>query len=195
MLRRCLRPETSTGRAAAPAALVRALCTLHPSALICFGVRTSCLESIKESRGGTWNLSGPEEPRGEVTTDGLEVALWILPLYLSTVCLAANDQRSVAELSNADLSLDARLLYVSNSIGDILGYHPEEVVGKSCWEYFHPDEIPFAKAIHGRGVELDKAAVLNYCQIKSKDGTWVGCEYVVICLSGLWCCSLVQSLL
>ena len=77
-----------------------------------------------------------------------------------------------------DLSLDARLLYVSSSITDILGYSPQQVIGKSCWEYFHPDEIPFARAVHGRGVQLDKAAVLNYCQIKNKDGLWVGCECV-----------------
>lgn len=79
---------------------------------------------------------------------------------------------------SSDLSLDARLLYVSSSIVDILGYLPNEVIGKSCWEYFHPDEIPFARAIHGRGVQLDKASVLNYCQIKNRDGQWVGCECV-----------------
>ncbi|KAL8919201.1 MAG: hypothetical protein Q9172_005098 [Xanthocarpia lactea] len=81
-------------------------------------------------------------------------------------------------ISIHDLSLDARLLYTSQSIVDILGYTSQEVVGKSCWEYFHPDEIPFARAIHGRGVQLDKAAVLNYCQIKNKDGRWIGCECV-----------------
>lgn len=81
-------------------------------------------------------------------------------------------------ISIHDLSLDARLLYVSNSIIDILGYSPEEVVGKSCWEYFHPDEMPFARAIHGRGVQLDKAAVLSYCQIKNRYGRWIGCECV-----------------
>ncbi|KAL8798131.1 MAG: hypothetical protein Q9182_006922 [Xanthomendoza sp. 2 TL-2023] len=81
-------------------------------------------------------------------------------------------------ISIHDLTLDARLLYTSQSIVDILGYTSQEVVGKSCWEYFHPDEIPFARAIHGRGVQLDKAAVLNYCQIKNKDGRWVGCECV-----------------
>lgn len=78
----------------------------------------------------------------------------------------------------ADLSLDARLLYVSTSIVDILGYAPHEVIGKSCWEYFHPDEIPFARAVHGRGVKLDKAAVLNYCRIKDRHGRWLGCECV-----------------
>lgn len=77
-----------------------------------------------------------------------------------------------------DLSLDARLLYASSSIVDILGYLPEEVVGRSCWDYFHPDKIPFAQAVHGRGVQLDKAAVLNYCSIKNKNGDWIGCECV-----------------
>ncbi|KAI9781376.1 MAG: hypothetical protein M1835_004299 [Candelina submexicana] len=81
-------------------------------------------------------------------------------------------------ISIHDLSLDARLLYASDSIVDILGYSPQEVVGKSCWEYFHPEEIPFAREVHGRGVRLDKAAVLSYCQIKSKFGYWVGCECV-----------------
>ncbi|KAI9821233.1 MAG: hypothetical protein M1827_003968 [Pycnora praestabilis] len=77
-----------------------------------------------------------------------------------------------------DLSLDARLLYASDSITDILGYAPYEVIGKSCWEYFHPEEIPFARAVHGRGVQLDKAAVLSYCQIKNRWGHWIGCECV-----------------
>lgn len=80
--------------------------------------------------------------------------------------------------STQDLSLDARLLYVSQSIEAILGYVPSEVVGRSCWEYFHPDEIPFAKHIHGRSVQLDKAAVLHYCKIKDKKGRWIGCECV-----------------
>ena len=69
-------------------------------------------------------------------------------------------------------------MYASDSIIDILGYLPDEVVGKSCFEYFHPDEIPFARSVHGRGVELDKAAVLSYCRIRSRDGRWIGCECV-----------------
>ena len=80
--------------------------------------------------------------------------------------------------TSLDLSLDARIRYVSDSVEDILGYTTNEAIGKSCWEYFHPDEIPFARAVHGRGIQLDKAAVLNYAQIKHKDGYWVGCECV-----------------
>ncbi|KIY00665.1 uncharacterized protein Z520_03330 [Fonsecaea multimorphosa CBS 102226] len=77
-----------------------------------------------------------------------------------------------------DLSQDARIRYCSDSVEDILGYFPHEVTGRSCWDYFHPEEIPFARAVHGRGISLDKAAVMNYCRIKHKDGHWVGCECV-----------------
>ncbi|KAI9677767.1 MAG: hypothetical protein M1829_002539 [Trizodia sp. TS-e1964] len=78
----------------------------------------------------------------------------------------------------ANLSPDARVLYVSDSVGDILGYTPQELEGKSVFEYFHPAEIPFARSVHDRGVQLDKAAVLSYCRIKNKTNQWVGCECV-----------------
>jgi PAS domain S-box-containing protein len=67
-------------------------------------------------------------------------------------------------------------LFASESIYDILGYHPDEVQGKSCFDYFHPEEVPFARSIHNRGVLLDKAAVLHYARIQARDGTWVNCE-------------------
>ncbi|KAI1420994.1 hypothetical protein F5Y12DRAFT_68793 [Xylaria sp. FL1777] len=75
-----------------------------------------------------------------------------------------------------NLSRDANILFASESVVDILGYQPHEVLGKSCFDYFHPDEIPFARSVHNRGVLLDKAAVLHYARISSKDGRWVSCE-------------------
>jgi len=52
------------------------------------------------------------------------------------------------------------------------------VLGRSCWDYFHPDEIHLARKVHSRGVSLDKASVLNYCRVRHKDGSWIGCECV-----------------
>ncbi|OCK72810.1 hypothetical protein K432DRAFT_411456 [Lepidopterella palustris CBS 459.81] len=75
-----------------------------------------------------------------------------------------------------DLTEDARILYSSDSIVDILGHTPDEVVNRSCWDFFHPEEIPVARRLHNRGVELDKAAVLVYCKIKNRQGQWIGCE-------------------
>ncbi|KAJ5753655.1 uncharacterized protein N7511_007808 [Penicillium nucicola] len=86
------------------------------------------------------------------------------------------DRLSLRFLHN--LSRDASIRYASGSIEVVLGYQPHEVLDRSCWEYFHPQELPFARSIHGRGVRLDKAAVLNYCSIRHKNGSWVGCECV-----------------
>ncbi|KAI2618804.1 hypothetical protein GGR54DRAFT_143406 [Hypoxylon sp. NC1633] len=75
-----------------------------------------------------------------------------------------------------NLSPDANILFASESIVDILGYQPQDVQGKSCFDYFHPDEMPFARSVHSRGVLLDKAAVLHYVRIMSGDGQWISCE-------------------
>ncbi|KAI8931282.1 hypothetical protein NX059_011626 [Plenodomus lindquistii] len=75
-----------------------------------------------------------------------------------------------------DLSDDATILYSSDSIVDILGHTPDEVVNRPVWQFFHPDELPLAKAQHSRGVRLDKAAVLSYCRLRNRQGDWVGCE-------------------
>lgn len=76
------------------------------------------------------------------------------------------------------MSKDAHIIYASDSIEHILGYLPHEVINKPCWDYFHPEEMPFAQSVHGRGVQLDKAAVLRYCRVKHKRGFWVCCECV-----------------
>ncbi|KAI0100386.1 hypothetical protein GGR51DRAFT_532737 [Nemania sp. FL0031] len=75
-----------------------------------------------------------------------------------------------------NLSHDANIVFASESVVDILGYQPQEIQGRSCFDYFHPDEVPFARSVHNRGVLLDKAAVLHYGRILSKDGRWVSCE-------------------
>lgn len=75
-----------------------------------------------------------------------------------------------------DLTPEARILYASDSIVDILGHTPDEVVNKSVWDWFHPNEVPFARAKHDRGVRLDKAAVLSYASIRNRQGEYVSCE-------------------
>lgn len=87
-----------------------------------------------------------------------------------------SNEYSLTDLS--DLLPEANILYSSRSISDILGYNPEDVVGRSCFDYFHPEEVPFARNIHSRGIQLDKAAVLHYARIRGSDGEWVSCECV-----------------
>ncbi|KAL2267494.1 hypothetical protein VTJ83DRAFT_4771 [Remersonia thermophila] len=86
------------------------------------------------------------------------------------------DPRDQTFMTIHNLTANANILFASDSIYDILGYQPDEVKGKSAFEYFHPEEVPFARSIHSRGVLLDKAAVLHYARILSKSGQWISCE-------------------
>jgi len=92
------------------------------------------------------------------------------------VCIGLNSEPQVADGIATDLSPESRILYASDSVVDILGHTPDEVVGRSSWDFFHPDELLTAKEIHNKGVTLDKAAVLAYCQIRNRQGQWVCCE-------------------
>ncbi|KAK4035378.1 protein YIP4 [Parachaetomium inaequale] len=86
------------------------------------------------------------------------------------------DPRDQTFMTIHNLTPDANILFASDSILDILGYQPDEVRGKSAFEYFHPEEVPFARSVHSRGVLLDKAAVLHYARIVAKNGQWMSCE-------------------
>lgn len=48
--------------------------------------------------------------------------------------------------------------------------------GRSVFDFFHPNEVPYARSIHSRGILLDKAASLHYVMVLSADGRWVSCE-------------------
>ena len=96
---------------------------------------------------------------------------------MSTIfCWCSSIRRYEGLLGGIDLTPDANVLFVSDSIVDILGYTPDEVQGRSCFDYFHPDEVPFARSVHSRGILLDKAAVLHYARIRARDGQWISCE-------------------
>ncbi|KAK5111677.1 hypothetical protein LTR62_004782 [Meristemomyces frigidus] len=79
-------------------------------------------------------------------------------------------------ISIHDLTPDARILYSSDSVVDILGYTPDEIVNRPAWDFFHADELPYAQKFHEQRVRMDKAAVLAYCKVRDRDGRWIGCE-------------------
>jgi len=82
-----------------------------------------------------------------------------------------------------NLTPQATILYASESIADILGFQPEDVTGKSCFEYFHPEEVPAAEDIYHRGVRKDITTALHNVHIRRQDGQWVGCEcvFTIVC--------------
>jgi hypothetical protein len=77
-----------------------------------------------------------------------------------------------------DLTPEAKIMYASESISDILDFEPHEVIGKSWFECFHDNDTPNFRSIHSESVYLEKAAVIHYARIKKKDGQFQDCECV-----------------
>lgn len=75
---------------------------------------------------------------------------------------------------------------MSESIYDVLGYEPHELIGSSPYHIFHPDEIPVLLDIHRyvfeacaadgrRALVSEETACVTYMQLKHKSGEWLPC--------------------
>lgn len=85
-------------------------------------------------------------------------------------------QENILLTAWSDLTPEAHILYSSDSVIDILGYTPDEIVNRSAWNFFSKDELPYAQEFHRKRVVMDTAAVLAYCNVLAKDGQWITCE-------------------
>lgn len=81
-----------------------------------------------------------------------------------------------------DLSTECMIRYASDSILDVLGYQPQDVVNKSTFDFFHSDDLPFARSRYRNEVELNYASSLAYVRVRNKDEQWIGCECVFSCV-------------
>jgi PAS domain S-box-containing protein len=68
---------------------------------------------------------------------------------------------------------DGTVRYVGPSAGRVLGYTPQDSLGKEGFEFVHPDDLPgimtaFAEALHKPGVALYRSEF----RLRHKDGSW-----------------------
>ncbi|KAL1667499.1 hypothetical protein GGF50DRAFT_124822 [Schizophyllum commune] len=68
-----------------------------------------------------------------------------------------------------DFSQEARWIYMTDSVTDLLGWEPRELVGRPSLELVHPDEFLRVRKLHYDTITEDKAAVLAYLRMRHKD--------------------------
>ncbi|KAI0032582.1 hypothetical protein K488DRAFT_49591, partial [Vararia minispora EC-137] len=68
-----------------------------------------------------------------------------------------------------DFSEQARWVFLSESVSELLGFEPKELVGTPSLDLVHPDEFPSVKKLHYDTISQDKAAVLAYLRLRHKD--------------------------
>lgn len=88
-------------------------------------------------------------------------------------------------ISLHDTTPQCNILYVSDSVTDILGYHVSDVVSKSTFAYFHPEDAKSARTGYHQNLESDQASVLCHARIKSKTGDWLTCECIYSCVGDI----------
>lgn len=87
--------------------------------------------------------------------------------------------RALIEKSSEAISLTdptGKITYVSPSFTKVLGYAPEEVIGKSGFELIHPDDVKRATEVTGQIVGHPGQSAVVEIRSKHKDGTWRNIE-------------------
>ncbi|KAI0269959.1 hypothetical protein BC834DRAFT_864207 [Gloeopeniophorella convolvens] len=76
---------------------------------------------------------------------------------------------NVSFIGIVDFTENARWVFLTESVSELLGYEPHELVGTPSLDLVHPDEFRDVKSLHYTTISQDKAAVLAYLRLKHKD--------------------------
>ncbi|MBN1872790.1 MAG: GAF domain-containing protein [Anaerolineae bacterium] len=66
-------------------------------------------------------------------------------------------------------------IYVSSLCRQLLGYEPEELIGHSAYDFFHPDDIEALRVAHMTVLDQPIVHLIN-CRVRRKDGSYLWME-------------------
>src|ERR1043166_7996027 len=73
---------------------------------------------------------------------------------------------------------DAVFQYNSPSVKKLLGYDPQELVGRNAFSLVHPEDLANARRAFDRALEDPERRVTHEFRFRRKDGSWCPCEAV-----------------
>jgi two-component system, sensor histidine kinase and response regulator len=76
------------------------------------------------------------------------------------------------------LNRDGTVRYESPAVARMLGYTPEERVGRNGFEHIHPDDLPQVKQTFARAIQHPGATASLEFRARHKDGSWRTLEAV-----------------
>ena len=83
--------------------------------------------------------------------------------------------RALAEDSSDIIQIvdsEGFICYVSPSVQRILGYKPEELIGRQSVDVVHPDDLPEVAKGFEKAIQEPNVPVVVECRCRHKDGTW-----------------------
>ncbi|XP_019129204.2 aryl hydrocarbon receptor nuclear translocator-like protein 2 isoform X4 [Larimichthys crocea] len=70
-------------------------------------------------------------------------------------------------------AMDGKFTFVDQRATTILGYLPQELLGTSCYEYFHQDDLPHLADRHRKVLRTKEKIETNCYKFKTKHGSFV----------------------
>jgi PAS domain S-box-containing protein len=107
----------------------------------------------------------PQIEKGDDATDSTRALSPIRqPLFQSLI------EHSVDAIALVDGQ--GKVLYISPSIQRLLGYTPEELLGRVAFEFIHPDDQEKTMAVLGAVVQQPGASLMVEYRLRHRDGSW-----------------------
>jgi diguanylate cyclase (GGDEF)-like protein/PAS domain S-box-containing protein len=92
----------------------------------------------------------------------------------------------------AILEADGSIRYISPSVERMLGYRPEDLVGKSAFDYVHPENIEFVSSSFAKTQEISGVRPPMEFRVRAGDGSW---RHVEVLCNNLFSDSDVQGMI
>jgi diguanylate cyclase (GGDEF)-like protein/PAS domain S-box-containing protein len=73
---------------------------------------------------------------------------------------------------------EGRYLYASAGTRDLVGYEPEELIGRSGYEFIHPGDLDDLRSAHASLLKVSDRVEVRY-RHRRKDGTYAECKAVI----------------
>ncbi|BAY48715.1 multi-sensor hybrid histidine kinase [Scytonema sp. HK-05] len=98
--------------------------------------------------------------------------------------LCESEERFRSLVQNASdiiavIAADGIICYTSLSVKNILGYQPENLLGKKGFELVHPDDRPKAESLLREALDYSKTKITAEFRLQHADGSWRDFEVLV----------------
>ena len=128
---------------------------------------------------------GPvRDERGAIVA-GISITHDITASKQAEAALRASEARfrALVESSYDALALidaDGKIVYASASTTRLLGYVPEELLGRNALDLIHPDDVAYVRERFAAAAGRPGAPVVGEYRLRHRDGSWLAVEGVAV---------------